>query len=226
MIVLRDSYDGGHYTTRVWCIFEVYTATMHNIPISVALPGASKAEFHKKLKDRHFSEIAASLTPLMPRRRKQPFQSDEDAIKSLIKETTGFPVVNETVKSALTRWLVSAFEECLQENAMSDVGRVIFKLVTGKDISGNDTKPFFLKDWIQAVRQHPDLADFLEVDGTQPDIAFDAMDLDHSGAVKAQEEDGRLERHPSCILRYPGTAVTGLATTTLWTTSSASTARA
>ena len=89
MIVLRDSYDGGHYTTRVWCIFEVYTATMHNIPISVALPGASKAEFHKKLKDRHFSEIAASLTPLMPRGRKQPFQSDEDAIKSLIKETTG-----------------------------------------------------------------------------------------------------------------------------------------
>ena len=64
MIVLRDSYDGGHYTTRVWCIFEVYTATMHNIPISVALPGASKAEFHKKLKDGHFSEIAASLTSI------------------------------------------------------------------------------------------------------------------------------------------------------------------
>ena len=95
------------------------------------------------------------------------------------------------MKSALTRWLASAFEECLQDNAMSDVGRVIFKLVTGKDISGNDTKSFSLKDWIQAVRQHPDLAGFLEVDGTQPDIAFDAMDLDHSGAVKAQD----LEHH-------------------------------
>ena len=63
---------------------------------------------------------------------------------------------------------------------MSDVGRVIFKPVTGKDISGNDTKSFSLKDWIQAVRQHPDLAHFLEVDGTQPDIA---AEQDHTNII-------------------------------------------
>ena len=37
MIILLDTYDKPHYTTRVWCIYETYIATARDIRIDVAL---------------------------------------------------------------------------------------------------------------------------------------------------------------------------------------------
>lgn len=195
MIILLDTYDSPLYTTRVWCIFEVYTSTVCNIHVDVTLPEASKVEFYKKLTQGDFSGIAASLTSIDAESAVASYHADEDAIKSLIQRTTGFNVVNETVKSALTKWLASAFEGCLQANAISEVGRIVFKLIVPSEAAF-----FALGDWIRASRQHIGLAEFLEVSGDEPDVAFAAMDQNRNGAVTMLEMERYLQSKDKTII--------------------------
>merc|ERR1719487_3220776 len=175
MIILLDGYSRPKYTTRVWCIFEVYTATMCNIHIDVALPEASKIQFFQRLRQGDFAEIADSLQTIDVEKAEASVQADADAIRQKIESTTGFTAVNETVIGALSRWLSASFKNCLVEDTISKVGRVIFTLITS-----NDTNAFELKHWIQATRQHPALVEFLELDNTYPDVAFCSMQKDTS----------------------------------------------
>jgi hypothetical protein len=114
MLILLDTFENPVYTTRVWCIYEAYTATVGGIPIDVALPETSRATFSKILQAKGgFSKITQALTQIDAETAKASVIADEENIKNVIRGTTGFSAVNETVKGALTKWLAYAFEQCL-----------------------------------------------------------------------------------------------------------------
>jgi hypothetical protein len=133
-----------------------------------------------------------SLTAIDAEKAEASVQADGDAIKDVIRSTTGFEVVNETVKCALVSWLASAFELCLQEDSVSMAARVVFKLI----ISTSDAKSFNLKDWIKATRDHPDLLSYLELEHTnsEQDVGFAALDPTSEQEVTVQGLDEYLNK--------------------------------
>jgi hypothetical protein len=182
LVVVLDTYDGPFYTTRIWCIFEVYTANVQNVRIDVTLPEDSHKDFYGSLQRGEFSSLSAALTAIDTENAEASFQADADAIKNLIRETSGFVSVDDSVKYALMRWLASAFETCLQRNSISEATVVIFKL-----IANGKTGDLELKDWMQALRRHPALMDYLETDQTRLDVDFATMDKSIDGTIDMPE---------------------------------------
>jgi len=182
LVVVLDTYDGPFYTTRIWCIFEVYTANTQNIQIDVTLPEDCQKGFYRSLQQGEFSRLSSALTAIDTENAEASFQADADAIKNLIRATSGFSSVDDSVKYALMRWLAFAFETCLKRNSTSEVTKAIFKLIANKQ-TGN----LELKDWLRSLREHPALIDFLEIDQFRPDVDFASMDKSADGTIDVAE---------------------------------------
>merc|ERR1711879_407735 len=111
MLILLDDFKKPRYTSRIWCMFECYTAKRHQVPIDVTLPPICQTEFRRVLKvPGGFSTIIQALEDIDTQDAKASFPEDEERIKKLVNNTIGFAAVDETVKSALSRWLALAFE--------------------------------------------------------------------------------------------------------------------
>merc|ERR1712187_847332 len=101
MIVLVDSDLEPVYTSRIWCVFESYTATVCKIPVDVATPQVCISEIRSVMgHPSGFLEIIAALRDLDAEKAVASHEGDEVRIKNLIRRTSGFAVVNETVKGA------------------------------------------------------------------------------------------------------------------------------
>jgi hypothetical protein len=201
MVILLNSFHDPVYTTRVWCIFEAFTATKNSVEIQVALPTAAKEEFTYQLKNDGFGDVAHSLTTIDSASAEATIKADEKMIKDVIRESIGFAAVNEMVKCALMRWLAFAFQDVLKAEATSDVARSIMKLMNhGK--SGTHSH-FQLAEWIVFIRQHPQLLNFLDMDDMMPDEAFTVLiesshEADRAGTVCLEDLDRFLKRHNKC----------------------------
>merc|ERR1711970_1614028 len=102
MVMLLDSFEDPIYATRLWCIFEAYSATAAKIEITVALPSWLDRKLHEVFKRPHgLATIVRALSNIDAAAASASFVEDETRIKDLIVNTTGFFAVNETVKAGL-----------------------------------------------------------------------------------------------------------------------------
>lgn len=198
MLIVLDAYQTPYYTKRVWCIYETYMATAHSLPIDVALPQANMDLFYKTLKLGGFAQIAETLTAIDAEHAEASFKGDEDMIKSLIRNTTGFASVNESVKSALVNWLAGAFGDCLKMDSVSYVTKNIFSLIYRGEVSS--TSAFYLSHWIRAVRDQPELIQYLGLEGILPEDSYELFDAEYDAlpGVSVADLDHFLQAKAKC----------------------------
>lgn len=190
MIILLDTYQGPYYTKRVWCIYETYVSTTSGVKTDVAIPKSVKHMFNKTLEHGGFSEIAASLSDIDAESAQASKQADAHEIKGLIRNSIGFPAVNETVKCALINWLALAFGDCLKQNSISEVSRHIYEMIAGK--SGSPT--LTMSHWGQTARKHPELLEYLGFGDMQPDESFCLLSTNDALTFTMQDLDNYLHK--------------------------------
>lgn len=95
MLMCLDKMRGGQYTTRIWCIFEVFVACQRSIPTTVILPELEVGAIASLEELTHECRVDAEQA-------KASVQADADAIKDHIKQKhQSFEYVNRTVEHAL-----------------------------------------------------------------------------------------------------------------------------
>eukprot|EP00931_Biecheleriopsis_adriatica_P062220 TRINITY_DN3746_c0_g1_i9.p1 TRINITY_DN3746_c0_g1~~TRINITY_DN3746_c0_g1_i9.p1 ORF type:complete len:607 (-),score=90.70 TRINITY_DN3746_c0_g1_i9:41-1861(-) len=106
MMMCMDKPTGSLYTSRIWCIFELFVARMADIPCQVVLPEDVKIDEStdtsvRELVDRcKVDSEAAQATN----------KKDEDGIKKLIGETSSFESVDRVVEEALWKEMIKMME--------------------------------------------------------------------------------------------------------------------
>lgn len=105
MLMCLDKMKEGNYTTRIWCIFEVFVACQRSIPTTVILPeleGLDSIETLKELTQqcRVDAESAEASVP----------QDANDIKKRIMEDHGSFEFVNQTVEKELC-WEVIKFME-------------------------------------------------------------------------------------------------------------------
>ncbi|CAK9077617.1 Copia protein [Durusdinium trenchii] len=116
MLMCLDKFKGGQYTSRIWCIFEVFVACQRSIPATVILPELEVGEI-ESLKDltRECRVDAAAA--------KASVQADADAIKEEIqKKHQSFQYVNQTVEHALWCEVIEYLEANSTDSSTRDEG--------------------------------------------------------------------------------------------------------
>lgn len=95
MLMCLDSMSSGQYTSRIWCIFEVFVACQRSIPTTVILPELEVGAVASVKDLTRECKVDAEQA-------KASVQKDADAIKKHIKEKhQSFEYVNRTVEHAL-----------------------------------------------------------------------------------------------------------------------------
>lgn len=113
VVALLDHWADPIYLSRVWCIFEQFTAVKLQLPITMILP----REPAKQLVDAigrgntGIFEIKRSLCKVDAEKSKASFEADEIKVKYQISSTTGFQLVNDSVKTSMVSWVATVVQD-------------------------------------------------------------------------------------------------------------------
>lgn len=118
MLMCLDKMKGSSYTTRIWCIFEVFVACQRSIPTTVILPEV-EVDAVTSLKD------LTTQCKVDAEQAKASVEDDALAIKKHIqKEHKSFEYVNQTVEQALWCEVIKVLEQS-EPSEMSKTGSTV-----------------------------------------------------------------------------------------------------
>eukprot|EP00435_Cladocopium_sp_Y103_P017238 s787_g4.t1 len=113
MLVLLDTIVAPTYVTRAWCIFESYVCIAQEIPMNIILPDVAENFFRETMCTGRIDVLSGAVSALNVRHARAGSEKDEDLIKQIILNTTGFDAVNHAVRSRLIDQLTNLFRELL-----------------------------------------------------------------------------------------------------------------
>ncbi|CAK9068670.1 Tartrate-resistant acid phosphatase type 5 (TR-AP) (Tartrate-resistant acid ATPase) (TrATPase) (Type 5 acid phosphatase) (Uteroferrin) (UF) [Durusdinium trenchii] len=123
VLALMAPWDNPVYVSRVWCVFEIFTAVNENCELTVILPPVEMKRFsgtiHDGVLDKH---LWASLEQLDVQRADASVASDKENILRIVADGVGFDCLNQVVRQQLLRWLAtSATWEAQQQMETGDL---------------------------------------------------------------------------------------------------------
>lgn len=107
MVALLDDWDAPQYLTRIWTIFEQFTAIKLNIPVQMIMPADSNASLNVQINRGEAGIIAIkkSLSSIDSAKAEASRPSDREKVLKNIRESVGFEKVDECVKESMFRWI-------------------------------------------------------------------------------------------------------------------------
>jgi len=118
MIALWDTWSNPEYLTRVWCIYEQFTAISLNVEISVVLPAEQAEEFQQLIGQPDFlTRVKNAFRRIDCRHAKASVPADERKVKEIIRNGVGFHDVDRRVLESLNLWFSNCFQQHLQQTA-------------------------------------------------------------------------------------------------------------
>ena len=118
MLMCLDKIKGGTYTTRIWCIFEVFVACRHTIPTTAILPQLDLDEDGIET----LQELARQCR-VDAQSAEASVEEDAVAIKQRIMEDQGsFKFVNQTVEKELWCEVIRFLEGSDDSNPITGSG--------------------------------------------------------------------------------------------------------
>jgi len=118
VVALLDTYQEPIYVTRIWCVFEQFTAASLQIPVEIILPPDQADKFHYELENTGMKNIIASLTNIDVETAKASQPEDEKKVKALIEREIGYIAVNNQVQGSMSNWVRKECESFLKKVAL------------------------------------------------------------------------------------------------------------
>jgi len=113
MVALLDTWDEPRYLTRVWTIFEQYTAAKLNIEVTMILPTSSCRSLIKELETGAdgINRVNNALVSVDSERSEAFSPKDAIKVKGLIEKDIGFEAVNTAVEKSLISWIGTCVQD-------------------------------------------------------------------------------------------------------------------
>jgi len=122
MVAILDTWDRPFYLSRIWTVFEQYTAVRIGIPVEIIMPRDAKSslvsEIYKGAKG--IRRVKHALSHVNSRTATAWHKQDEENVKALIEATTGFAKVDQKVRRFMTTWVAQQVQDLLLKIAEED----------------------------------------------------------------------------------------------------------
>lgn len=108
ILCMMAPWDNPSYLTRVWCIFELYTASEQGCPTAIVMPPAQAAALEKDLFDQktgNMDRLYEVLANTKVQNAKASVDSDRIAILDIVKQHPGYSALNARVNELLRGWV-------------------------------------------------------------------------------------------------------------------------
>lgn len=106
VVALLDSWRQPRYLTRVWCVFEQFTAVKLDIPVKIILPKGEAQSFKNEVTTGGgLTSVRAALGDVDVSTATAFLPADEEKVKDKIRsQFGGFGVVNKAVMGSMAKW--------------------------------------------------------------------------------------------------------------------------
>lgn len=125
VVAMMSPWTGPEYLTRVWCIFELFTASMmEDCELTIEMPKREREDFIKGLKhnEEHENKLFGVLSSTDVEKAKASVPSDRQSILDIVKnETGGYDKFNVTINELIRTWVM----ELIKNAARSRLKKVV-----------------------------------------------------------------------------------------------------
>ena len=124
MVALLDAWDEPAYLTRVWTIFEQYTASTLGIAVEIILPEQQRLSILSQFRqgEAGIQRVKQSLCKVNSEAARAFDARDEAKVKALIRSSAGgFAEVNANVQRAMVGWIGKVVAQFMQQVVDGDL---------------------------------------------------------------------------------------------------------
>jgi len=113
---MLDRVAEAQYSSRLWCLFEVYVVSTEEIPFEVLLPEEASSEIDTLLQQGGIRQLKSAIQ-VDSAKAQASFIDDEKNIKSMIEDMPGgYDTLNARVRDALRRVVVAELALALDDS--------------------------------------------------------------------------------------------------------------
>eukprot|EP00931_Biecheleriopsis_adriatica_P104297 TRINITY_DN78981_c0_g1_i1.p1 TRINITY_DN78981_c0_g1~~TRINITY_DN78981_c0_g1_i1.p1 ORF type:complete len:879 (-),score=106.28 TRINITY_DN78981_c0_g1_i1:7-2619(-) len=107
MVALLDDWHEPVYLSRIWTIFEQYTATTLDLDIEIIMPEPSQRSLISRIQrgQEGILEVKHYFSKVDSKSAQASDPKDEEKVKRIILEHTGFEAVDGRIKQSLLDWV-------------------------------------------------------------------------------------------------------------------------
>jgi len=122
VVTVLDTFDRPIYLTRIWTIFEQFTAMRLGINVEMTLPPDASSclirEFEKG-KD-GIMRVRSSMTTVDSSSARASDSADESKVKNMIEDSVGFEEVDNAIRHVMIAWVASELSNHMSELVRGD----------------------------------------------------------------------------------------------------------
>jgi hypothetical protein len=113
VVALLDKWDNPRYLTRIWTIFEQFTAQKLEIPVTMILPADCCESLMNEIDKGKagLETVRRALSQISSERAKASYEKDEAAVKDLIMTTSSFEDVDKAVARTMISWVAGVVQD-------------------------------------------------------------------------------------------------------------------
>ena len=119
MIAMLDTWERPQYCTRIWTVFEQFTAAKLGVKVKMILPPEQMESFKAAMQSNNVGAVTQNLTQIDVENAKASVPKDEETVKALIKQHSSFDAVNKAVKDSMIKWCGDAFKDFLKSDQVA-----------------------------------------------------------------------------------------------------------
>ena len=117
MVAILDDWHSPVYLTRIWTIFEQFTAIkLGHVKVTMVLPQAQNQSLVEQMREGEegIRHITQCLCKFQSKNATAFSPEDEENVKKLITSTIGFPEVDRKIEQFMLDWVGTVMEEQLR----------------------------------------------------------------------------------------------------------------
>eukprot|EP00927_Polykrikos_kofoidii_P045830 TRINITY_DN39962_c0_g1_i1.p1 TRINITY_DN39962_c0_g1~~TRINITY_DN39962_c0_g1_i1.p1 ORF type:complete len:756 (-),score=117.75 TRINITY_DN39962_c0_g1_i1:63-2330(-) len=120
VLSLLSPWSEPLYLSRVWCIYELYTAHANNLDVELILPADEERDFAAHFADNGVSGIWASIGAMRVQDARASQEEDRVSILKLVEEGPGFAALNQEVATRVQAWYLAVADQYAKDLMSQD----------------------------------------------------------------------------------------------------------
>eukprot|EP00554_Chaetoceros_debilis_P009880 CAMPEP_0194103876 /NCGR_PEP_ID=MMETSP0150-20130528/4232_1 /TAXON_ID=122233 /ORGANISM="Chaetoceros debilis, Strain MM31A-1" /LENGTH=589 /DNA_ID=CAMNT_0038791211 /DNA_START=210 /DNA_END=1979 /DNA_ORIENTATION=+ len=117
VVAMMSPWTGPEYLKRVWCIFELFTASKEGCKVTIEMPKREREDFIKGLAngEEHTNKLFSVLSSTDVEKAEASVLSDRENILNIVKnETGGYDQFNVAINGLIRTWVLQLIKDAAQ----------------------------------------------------------------------------------------------------------------
>mmetsp|Transcript_2716 Transcript_2716/g.3816 ORF Transcript_2716/g.3816 Transcript_2716/m.3816 type:complete len:541 (-) Transcript_2716:18-1640(-) len=114
VVAMMSPWTGPEYLNRVWCIFELFTASKESCKVTIEMPKREREDFIERIMndDEYANKLFSVLSSTDVEKAEASVLSDRENILNIVKnETGGYDQFNVAINQLIRTWVLQLIKD-------------------------------------------------------------------------------------------------------------------